>query len=238
MATRALILRPGYFPLFDKGSPVSSGYIYIGEPDLDPEIVANQKAITFLQENGTEVPGSQPVRTSAGGVPTYNGSPVTVLIDGDYSVKVLNKDQTQEYYVPSNVELIKPSQIEPHSIGRDQVNSEIVTAVLSVNDLAALEGVPDNSVIRWAYYANPNDAGGNVGRVDTGSSATDDGGSVFEMADGSRVLVDGPITAAQFGYDGTAGTSSRLDAFADWGGRELHGDIEYAGILGLPELGD
>ena len=82
MATRALILRPGYFPLFDKGKPVANGYIYIGKPDLDPEIVANQKAITFLQEDGTEVPGTQPVRTSAGGVPTYNGSPVTVLANG------------------------------------------------------------------------------------------------------------------------------------------------------------
>lgn len=145
MATRALILRPGYFPLFDNGKPISSGYIYIGEPDLDPEIVSNQKAITFLQENGTEVPGSQPVRTSAGGVPTYNGSPVTVLVDGNYSVKVLDKYGSQVYYVPKNADL---------------QDSDIVTKVDTIADLRALTGLADGQVIYATNHTSDGDGGG------------------------------------------------------------------------------
>lgn len=90
-----------YAPNFDSGRPVYNGYIYIGEPDLDPEVLANQKAIYFVQEDGNQVVGIQPVRTGAGGVPTYNGSPVAIKIDGDYSVKVLNSSQSQVYYSPN-----------------------------------------------------------------------------------------------------------------------------------------
>lgn len=100
--TRSTVNFPqSYYPDFDKGKPLSSAYIYIGEPDLDPEIVANQKDIYFVQEDGTEIAGIQPVRTSAGGVPTYNGSRVTVRVAGDYSIKVLNSASEQVYYSPN-----------------------------------------------------------------------------------------------------------------------------------------
>lgn len=90
-----------YIPDFDRGRPLANAFIYIGEPDLDPEIVANQKAITFVQEDGVPVTGIQPVRTSAGGLTTYNGSPVSVQTDGDCSIKILDSQGAQIYYSPS-----------------------------------------------------------------------------------------------------------------------------------------
>lgn len=90
-----------YVPYFDKGKPIYNGYIYIGEPDLDPEVIANQKTIYFVQEDGTQVVGAQPVRTGAGGVPTYNGSPIKIKVDGDYSIKILNAQSAQAYYSES-----------------------------------------------------------------------------------------------------------------------------------------
>lgn len=93
---------PGYFPSPTVGKPVSSGYIYIGTVDLDPEIVANRKQVYALQEDTTVVAIPQPIRTGAGGVPTYNNATVTLLVDGNYSMKVMDKDATQVYYFPAN----------------------------------------------------------------------------------------------------------------------------------------
>jgi len=56
-------------------------------------------------------------------------------------------------------------------------------------------------------------------------------------ASGAWRRVDSP-TPEHFGYDGTSGTSAALAAFVAAGGRSLHGDIEYSGLLSLPENGD
>ena len=88
-----------YYPDFNTGRPVFNGDIFVGEPDTDPEILGNQKQITLRQEDGTEVPVSQPVKTSSGGVPTFNGGRVDILVDGNYSIKVLNKQGSQVYFV-------------------------------------------------------------------------------------------------------------------------------------------
>jgi hypothetical protein len=98
MALNPVELGYEYFPDPTKGSPVYFGSIYVGEPDLDPQIPANQKTIQYRQEDGTLVPATQPVATSAGGVPLYNGSPVQIIVDGTYSIKVLNSSGSQVYY--------------------------------------------------------------------------------------------------------------------------------------------
>lgn len=87
-----------YYPDPTKGRPVFFGSIFVGVPDLDPEIPANQKPISVIQEDGTQVPVSQPVNTSAGGVPLYNGSPAQIVVDGDYSLKVNDNLGSQVYY--------------------------------------------------------------------------------------------------------------------------------------------
>ena len=94
-------LGPEYFPQTSIGRPVSSADIYVGIPDTDPEIVANQQTLYVQQEDGTIVAVAQPISTGAGGVPLYLGSPVVLLAEGNYSLKVLNKTGVQIYYVPN-----------------------------------------------------------------------------------------------------------------------------------------
>ena len=108
MAT-VVTLAPEYYPDPTKGRPVFNGSIFIGEPDTDPEIAANQKQVTAFQEDGGQVPVAQPVRTGAGGVPSINGSPVQLVVDGEYSIKVLNSVGSQVYYAPQLIGGIKPS---------------------------------------------------------------------------------------------------------------------------------
>lgn len=143
-----------YAPNFDSGRPVYNGYLYFGEPDLDPEIIANQKTIYFVQEDGNQVVGIQPVRTGTGGVPTYNGSPVAIKIDGDYSVKVLNSSMSQVYYSPNgNVsEVIQNALQTVATLAEAKTNMYPVGTVITIGDrgnsrwvvvTAGSEGAPD-----------------------------------------------------------------------------------------------
>ncbi len=91
-----------YFADPTKGRPVANGSLYVGVINLDPEVPANQKQISAFQESGVTVPVSQPLSLSSGGVPIYSGSPVTVLVDGNYSLKIVDKHGAQVYYVPDN----------------------------------------------------------------------------------------------------------------------------------------
>ena len=88
-----------YVPDPVKGRPVGNGKIFVGIPDLDPEVIANQKQLRVVQEDGTKVDVLQPFILSFGGVPVYNGSTVRLDVDGNYSFKVLSKQGAQVYYI-------------------------------------------------------------------------------------------------------------------------------------------
>ena len=83
MAEFYLNLPIQYFPDPTKGRPVFNGSVFIGIPDLDPEIEANRVPVVIIEEDGTRVdiaPSAQPLLTSPGGVITYQGSYVSVLL--------------------------------------------------------------------------------------------------------------------------------------------------------------
>jgi len=94
-------LGTSYFNQSTIGRPISNAQIYVGRVDTDPEIVSNQKQVSIQQEDGTLIKVSQPLRTSAGGVILYDGSPVSAIVDGDYSIKVLSSSGAQLYYFPN-----------------------------------------------------------------------------------------------------------------------------------------
>ena len=90
-----------YVPQFITGKALGLGQVYVGIPDANPEIIGNQYSLSAVQEDGTIVPLTQPVVLSAGGVPTYNGSPVEVILDEtSYSIKILDRYGSQIYYHP------------------------------------------------------------------------------------------------------------------------------------------
>jgi hypothetical protein len=99
-------LGPSYFPEATRNRPVANGEIYVGIPDLDPEVVLNQQQLYIQEEDGDIIAVAQPIYTSAGGVPVYSGSPVTLLVNNDYSLKILSSTGAQVYYVP----LVKSSK--------------------------------------------------------------------------------------------------------------------------------
>ena len=86
------------------GRPIFNGSIYIGIKDTDPLVEANQLPLFAIQENGSSVSISQPVKTNSGGLTVdADGNliilQVSSLYDG-FSMTVLNKQGGVEYSVP------------------------------------------------------------------------------------------------------------------------------------------
>ncbi len=158
MADENAVLAPySYYPDPTTGRPVFNGSIYVGSPDLDPQVPSNQLRVRAVQEDGSTVPISQPIRTGAGGVPMLNGSPVQLVVDGEYSIKVLNSFGAEVYYQPSQVGGLRPTtivrtQVVPLSI--DLSNRFINSSLFRTN-------------ISWAQYYAENRPTLNLGSIGT-----------------------------------------------------------------------
>lgn len=137
MANNIVRLPLGYFADPTKGRPVFNGSVFIGNPDTDPEILGNRKTVTLRQEDGTEVPISgpgQPLLTGSGGVILYNGSPVQVLTDGNYSIKVLNSSGAQVYFIENALDG------EPITTDSTIAVKNFATLALAVADTSLVDG--------------------------------------------------------------------------------------------------
>lgn len=77
------------------GQALTGGYVYLGEPDLDP--TTSPKAV-YWDEDMT-IPAQQPLRTNAGYI-TRNGAPARVWTDGNYSILVKDAQGRQIFYIP------------------------------------------------------------------------------------------------------------------------------------------
>ncbi len=175
MANSIVRLPVDYFPDFNVGRPLFNAKVFIGEPDLDPEVEANRKTVTVRQEDGTEVPvlaAGQPLRTGTGGALTFNGSPVQVLVDGNYSIKVLDSQDNQEYYFDN---VFDGAPLTISDIG---VSKATIADAKADNSLAALIGTDGYVTVKeYATGKGVIDANYDVVAAATG---TDDG---FEYHD-------------------------------------------------------
>lgn len=132
-------LGPQYFPLTSVGAPAGAGSLYIGDVDTDPEISGNQKAVSALTEDGDLIVITQPIDLSAGGIPLYLGSPVSLYVTGNYSLKVLDINDAQVYYVPNTPGVVLAEDVE---IGGDlDVGGDITSEEWPVNNnIAQFDG--------------------------------------------------------------------------------------------------
>jgi hypothetical protein len=83
----ALSIQPTY-PIFTDtdGQPLENGYIWIGLANLDPQV--NPASIYF--DSALTIPAAQPLRTFNGYI-YNNGTPASVYVSGDYSIRVMDK---------------------------------------------------------------------------------------------------------------------------------------------------
>jgi hypothetical protein len=120
-------LAPPY-PIFtDKnGDPLDAGYLYFGEPNLNPET----NPIQVYYDVALTQPAAQPLRTSNGYV-MPNGSPALIYADSQFSVTVRDKSNALVIYSPVGFGIIPGSSSSPR---------------VSVLDFGAVgDGVTDDS---------------------------------------------------------------------------------------------
>ncbi len=144
-----------YYPDPTKGRPVFNGSIYVGQPDTDPQITANQLQVKAFQEDGASVNIAQPIRTGAGGVPMLNGSPVQLQVDGEYSIKVLNSSGAQVYYAPSLISALRPCTI---------VKTQLIPLTMDLTN-RFVNSYLFNSNTSWATYYADNKPNMNLGDI-------------------------------------------------------------------------
>ncbi len=156
-----------YIPDPDKGNPIANGYIYIGEPDKDPENFPI--TVQGRQEDGTLVSLTQPIRTNAGGVPTYNGSNIVLVVSKElFSIKILNSFLSQEYY---------QAQVE------GQVSPTTTVKVFdTVADMVADTSLFLGQKVRTLGYYAVGDGGGNDYDVVAEGTGTDDGRNYIDLS--------------------------------------------------------
>jgi len=105
-----------YFPKSSISTSVGAGSLYVGDVDTDPTIVGNQKTVQALQEDGNLQTLTQPITLSAGGIPLYNGTPVSLYTSGAYSLTVLDVNGAQMYYIPSVPDVINTGVVSLESL--------------------------------------------------------------------------------------------------------------------------
>ena len=149
MADTQVFFPWAYVPDPTSGRPISLGSMFFGIKDLDPEVPANQIQLKVKQEDGTVLNVNQPILLNAGGVPTYLGSPVILVVtETEFSIKVLNSLGGQVYYNENNIQnsdVVGPDQIENGAVTTPKLADNSVTTVKIAN--GNVTGVKLNSAV-------------------------------------------------------------------------------------------
>lgn len=223
MSTNRVMNPYDYFPDFNKGRPIHNGQIFVGQVGLDPEVPANQKDVTFLDACDCPVGQilMQPIRTSSGGVPIYNGSPIRLFVEGSYSLKVNDRNGVQVYY---SRDVTNGIPITSDQIGTDfdqiPLNTDIVYPAANVTALRALTGITVGQSFYLEGHTNAGLGAGSLLATKAVTSEIDDNGLLF--------IVDGIV------IERIGALSVSFEDFGALEGLESSTSIESAVNSGVP----
>ncbi|WP_215255396.1 phage tailspike protein, partial [Escherichia coli] len=123
----------------------ANGKVYLGIPDTDPIIPANQIPVYIESETGDLIPTAQPIVINAGGYPVYNGQISKFVTVQNYSMTVYDAYGSQQFYFP-DIAKYDPDQLRQQlesSSGADIVMTGSAPFIVrSVGDI--LKDIPTN----------------------------------------------------------------------------------------------
>lgn len=130
----------------DRFGAIGLGKLYIGVVDGDPAFEPDDRIQVYIaRQNDTDLAIPQPIELSAGGVPVYLGSPVTLKINESFSCAVLDRNDQQVFYSPKAGEIID----EINSL-EDLVNDFSDRSLFIIENVAALSTFAP--VVGQVYY--------------------------------------------------------------------------------------
>lgn len=162
----------------EKPKALAGGEVYFGLPTYDPLQPENRKRVYIAQEDGETIAINQPISLGNGGVPMYNGSPVILLVDGPYSMRVLDKNGASKYYAPkvnqlSSAEIGTQPRTEILELTDGQAsvtfsNVDVSTAVFDVSG----DNIDDGPLFRDTHYAIADGGSGVISLLETYPAGT------------------------------------------------------------------
>lgn len=174
---------------------LANGRIYVGEPDTDPTIPSNQKAVFIHNESGSSVQIPQPIVINAGGHAVYGGQLILKLTtEGNYSMAIYDAYGAQEYYFDNMA----------------RYDSDVLLSMLSGPDGAGIIGYGNSDVENTLYHTPEEFYTTSMDTAFTSSfAATASDGrttwvkgnksllSVNTIPENVKILNDGKITSAE-----------------------------------------
>lgn len=152
----AVSVQPAY-PSFTgvDGKPIDNGYIWIGLPNLDPQTHPAQ--VYWDAELTMAAP--QPIRTMAG-YPSRTGTPTRLYVDGDYSIRVLDKNGALVYSSQSaGFSITASTQLADYAELRAYVGDSNSVQITGQIGLAKPAGIAGRFVYDPADTTTPDDGG-------------------------------------------------------------------------------
>lgn len=220
-------INPFEFFVDTAGTALDAGYIYIGEANTDPR---NYPVAVFYDEALT-IPAAMPLRTTNGYI-YRNGSPTYLYIDGNYSIRVEDKNHRLVFYVPDFLMIGSGQAVSlsdlTNTTDPTKGISIIPTASRLVNTIADLMLLPKTggsiSVFVQGYYAKGDAGGGNYYLDQADTTSVHNGGTIIVANDGGRwkLTQAGPVSIKQFGakgdWDGLVGQNDTpfIQAAINW----------------------
>lgn len=197
-----------YYNARNLGKPIYNGKIYIGKPNLDPTIPANQLTLTAKQQDGVKVPISQPVSTNTGGYAVdLSGNLVVLLVEGDYAIRINDNSGSlalEQASVTSGTEVGDSLVTADGTLIPRTLGNWMEKEVLSYNSISDAKSDPllevGRRVITYGYHTE-GDSGGGEYMVVASGTGIDDGGAFIDTVNGLQLslTISGPINVRQFG---------------------------------------
>ncbi len=160
----------------DRFATIGLGALYIGVVDGDPAFEPADRIQAYIaRQNDTDLAIPQPITLSAGGVPVYLGSPVTLKINQSFSCAVLDKNGVQVYYSPKAGEII--DELNNISAEIDSLRDDILLQIDNVSLLITTEPAVGKIYFLKEYYLGIGKGGGHL--VAKAGAITPDNGITF-----------------------------------------------------------
>lgn len=185
------------FPHFkdSDGGPLDAGYLYFGQPNLNPET----NPISVYWDAALTQPAAQPIRTLNGYI-VRDGNIANIYVGSNYSITCKNKVGILLFSMGDS------NYFDPSSLSN-------LTAIKTVDNIAALKallktGVPYANVL--GYYTKGDGGGGLYWYDSTDTTSTDNGGTIIVASDGGRwkLQITGAfLSVKQFGAKGDNATN-------------------------------